>query len=167
MHAQLPLWDELWWDDGLYHSQPVLDGTLEPQLQSDVSGCCCYSSTSSTRLQGWAARPNNQRLQCVAPRNTLAAVAGAAAVLQVIGGTLQLESAKEHLWDHCCSGFALCLIIAAACLPVTLTFVPPSSGSHTASAGLCPELDCRQCVRLHLPVERQERDLREWRCGVM
>jgi hypothetical protein len=31
---QLAMWDELWWDDGLYHSQPVLDGTLEPQLQS-------------------------------------------------------------------------------------------------------------------------------------
>lgn len=34
---QMPLWDELWWHDGLYHSQPVLDGTLEPQLQSPVS----------------------------------------------------------------------------------------------------------------------------------
>eukprot|EP00775_Hariotina_reticulata_P002410 gene2410-2714_t len=32
----MPLWDELWWHDGLYHSQPVLDGTLEPQLQSPV-----------------------------------------------------------------------------------------------------------------------------------
>ncbi|KAF8056359.1 hypothetical protein HT031_006358 [Scenedesmus sp. PABB004] len=30
----VPLWDELWWHDGLLHSQPVLDGTLEPQLQS-------------------------------------------------------------------------------------------------------------------------------------
>jgi hypothetical protein len=35
--SQLAMWDELWWDDGLYHSQPVLDGTLEPQLQSPVS----------------------------------------------------------------------------------------------------------------------------------
>lgn len=33
-NKQLAMWDELWWDDGLYHSQPVLDGTLEPQLQS-------------------------------------------------------------------------------------------------------------------------------------
>jgi hypothetical protein len=33
----IPLYDELWWDDGLYHSQPVLDGTLEPQLQSPGS----------------------------------------------------------------------------------------------------------------------------------
>jgi hypothetical protein len=33
----MPLWDELWWHDGLYHSQPVLDGTLEPQLQSPAS----------------------------------------------------------------------------------------------------------------------------------
>lgn len=30
----VPLWDELWWDDGLLHSQPVLDGTIEQQLQS-------------------------------------------------------------------------------------------------------------------------------------
>lgn len=34
---QIPLFDELWWDDGLYHSQPVLDGTLVPQLQTPVS----------------------------------------------------------------------------------------------------------------------------------
>lgn len=26
--TQLPLWDELWWDDGLKHSQPVLDFTV-------------------------------------------------------------------------------------------------------------------------------------------
>jgi hypothetical protein len=37
LDMQLPMWDELWWDDGLYHSQPVLDGTLEPQLQPEVS----------------------------------------------------------------------------------------------------------------------------------
>lgn len=34
---QVPLWDELWWHDGLLHSQPVLDGTLEPQLATPVS----------------------------------------------------------------------------------------------------------------------------------
>jgi hypothetical protein len=34
---QMPLWDELWWHDGLLHSQPVLDGTLEPQLATPVS----------------------------------------------------------------------------------------------------------------------------------
>lgn len=28
----VPLWDELWWDDGLVHSQPVLDGVGEPTL---------------------------------------------------------------------------------------------------------------------------------------
>jgi hypothetical protein len=33
----MPLWDELWWHDGLLHSQPVLDGTLEPQLATPVS----------------------------------------------------------------------------------------------------------------------------------
>lgn len=33
----VPLWDELWWHDGLLHSQPVLDGTLEPQLATPGS----------------------------------------------------------------------------------------------------------------------------------
>jgi hypothetical protein len=33
---QIPVWDELWWDDGLLHSQPVLDGTITQQLQSPV-----------------------------------------------------------------------------------------------------------------------------------
>ncbi|KAI8463367.1 MAG: hypothetical protein J3K34DRAFT_444264 [Monoraphidium minutum] len=28
----VPLWDEMWWDDGLMHSQPVLDGVGEPTL---------------------------------------------------------------------------------------------------------------------------------------
>lgn len=33
----LPLYDELWWDDGLYHSQPVLDGTLTQMPQTPGS----------------------------------------------------------------------------------------------------------------------------------
>lgn len=33
---QVPLWDELWWDDGLMHSQPVLDGVGEPTLFTPV-----------------------------------------------------------------------------------------------------------------------------------
>lgn len=33
---QLPLWDEMWWDDGLKHSQPVLDGVGEKTLHSPV-----------------------------------------------------------------------------------------------------------------------------------
>lgn len=35
-HAKLPLWDELWWDDGLKHSQPVLDFT-GPEYKSVYS----------------------------------------------------------------------------------------------------------------------------------
>jgi len=53
------MWDELWWDDGLYHSQPVLDGTLEPQLQSPVSGVSTSGSLGvpaqkySSESGGW------------------------------------------------------------------------------------------------------------------
>ena len=30
----MPLWDELWWDDGLKHSQPILDFTGPEPLQN-------------------------------------------------------------------------------------------------------------------------------------
>lgn len=53
---QMPLWDELWWDDGLYHSQPVLDGTLTPQMQSPVSATVGNRSSSIAVIRPHSAK---------------------------------------------------------------------------------------------------------------
>jgi len=60
------LWDELWWDDGQLHSQPVLDGVGEPTLWSPaksavllltalgVVGGAAYLAAATAPAQVWA-----------------------------------------------------------------------------------------------------------------
>jgi hypothetical protein len=40
---QLPLWEEMWWDDGQLHSQPTLDFVGEPTHISPVSCRICFT----------------------------------------------------------------------------------------------------------------------------
>lgn len=44
--TQLPLWDEMWWDDGLQHSQPVLDGVGEPTIFTPVRGAAAWDAVA-------------------------------------------------------------------------------------------------------------------------
>lgn len=45
---QLPLWEEMWWDDGQLHSQPTLDFVGEPTFVSPVSCRIFYALSSVT-----------------------------------------------------------------------------------------------------------------------
>jgi hypothetical protein len=52
---QVRLWDEMWWDDGLMHSQPVLDSVGEPTLFTTVrrnqQSCVCTAPLFAQRQQ--------------------------------------------------------------------------------------------------------------------
>jgi len=60
--TQLPLWDEMWWDDGQLHSQPVLDYVGEPTQFTPVGAalplprqqCACENGAKRLRCRNLA-----------------------------------------------------------------------------------------------------------------